>query len=65
MEADFRLIPVNMKQEEVAVLFRQYGMVSAGVVDLRNRLVGMITIDDVIDVIDEEAVEGLMALPVW
>ncbi len=62
MESDFRLIPVNMDQEEVAVLFRRYGMVSAGVVDLRNRLVGMIKIDDVIDVIDEEAEEDLMAL---
>ncbi len=62
MEGDFRLIPVNLDQEEVAVLFRRYGMVSAGVVDSRNRLVGMITIDDVIDVIDEEAEEDLMAL---
>ena len=62
MESDFRLIPVNMDQEEVAILFRRYGMVSAGVVDSRNRLVGMITIDDVIDVIDEEAEEDLMAL---
>ena len=60
MEGDFRLIPVKMDQEEVAVLFRRYGMVSAGVVDSHNRLVGMITIDDVIDVIDEEA--DLMAL---
>ena len=62
MEPDFHSIPVDMDQEEVAVLFRRYGMVSAGVVDLGNRLVGMITIDDVIDVIDEEAEEDLMAL---
>ena len=62
MESDFRSIPVDMDQEEVAVLFRRYGMVSAGVVDLGDRLVGMITIDDVIDVIDEEAEEDLMAL---
>lgn len=62
MESDFRSIPVDMDQEEVAVLFRRYGMVSAGVVDLGERLVGMITIDDVIDVIDEEAEEDLMAL---
>ena len=62
MEPDFRSIPVDMDQEEVAVLFRRYGMVSAGVVDLGDRLVGMITIDDVIDVIDEEAEEDLMAL---
>ena len=62
MESDFRSIPVDMDQEEVAVLFRRYGMVSAGVVDFSDRLVGMITIDDVIDVIDEEAEEDLMAL---
>ena len=62
MEADFRLIPVSMDQEEVASLFRHYGMVSAGVVDEDDRLVGMVTIDDVIDVIDEEAEEDLMAL---
>ena len=62
MESDFRSIPVDMDQEEVAVLFRRYGMVSVGVVDLGERLVGMITIDDVIDVIDEEAEEDLMAL---
>ena len=62
MESDFRSIPVDMDQEEVAVLFRRYGMVSAGVVDLGERLVGMITIDDVIDVIDEEAEEDLLAL---
>ncbi len=62
MDSDFRLVPVDMDQEEVALLFRRYGMVSAGVIDADNRLVGMITIDDVIDVIDEEAEEDLMAL---
>ena len=62
METDFRSIPFDMDKEEVALLFRRYGMVSAGVIDAENRLVGMITIDDVIDVIDEEAEEDLMAL---
>ena len=62
MNKDFRSIPVDMDQEEVAVLFRRYGMVSAGVVDPQERLVGMITNDDVIDVIDEEAEEDLLAL---
>ena len=62
MNTDFRSIPVDMDQEEVAVLFRRYGMVSAGVVDPQKRLVGMITNDDVIDVIDEEAEEDLLAL---
>ena len=62
MDTDFRSIPIDMDQEEVAVLFRRYGMVSAGVVDPHNRLVGVITNDDVIDVIDEEAEEDLLAL---
>ena len=62
METDFRKIPVTMDQEEVSILFRRYGMVCAGVVDDYGRLVGMITIDDIIDVIDEEAEEDLMAL---
>ncbi len=62
METDFRKIPVTMDQEEVSILFRRYGMFCAGVVDDSGRLVGMITIDDIIDVIDEEAEEDLMAL---
>ncbi|MDA9930853.1 magnesium transporter [Alphaproteobacteria bacterium] len=62
MEVDFRNIPADMDQEEVSILFRRYGMVSAPVVDEHGRLIGMITIDDVIDVIDEEAEEDLMAL---
>lgn len=62
MNTDFRSIPVDMDHEEVAVLFRRYGMVSAGVVDQHNHLVGMITNDDVIDVIDEEVEEDLLAL---
>ena len=62
MDGDFRKIPADMDQEEVSILFRRYGMVSAPVVDEHGRLIGMITIDDVIDVIDEEAEEDLMAL---
>lgn len=62
MDVDFRKIPFDMDQEEVAILFRRYGMVSAGVVNENGRLIGMITIDDIIDVIDEEAEEDFMAL---
>jgi len=62
MQGDFRKIPADMDQEEVSILFRRYGMVSAPVVDEYGRLIGMITIDDIIDVIDEEAEEDLMAL---
>ena len=62
METELRSIPVTMDQEEVALLFRRYGMVTTGVIDAEGRLVGIITLDDIIDVIDEEAEEDLMAL---
>ena len=62
MDVEIRSIPVTMDQEEVALLFRRYGMVTAGVIDSEGRLVGVITLDDIIDVIDEEAEEDLMAL---
>ena len=59
---ELRSIPVTMDQEKVAFLFRQYGMVSAPVVNAEGRLVGAITIDDVVDVIDEEAEDDLLKL---
>ncbi|MBL6605916.1 MAG: magnesium transporter [Alphaproteobacteria bacterium] len=62
MDTDIRSLPVTMDQEEVALLFRRYGMVTTGVVDNEGRLAGIITLDDIIDVIDEEAEEDLMAL---
>jgi len=46
----------------VALLFHRYGLVSASVVDQQNKLVGVITVDDIVDVIQEEAEEDLMAL---
>jgi magnesium transporter len=59
-------VPVHvqpeMDQEEVAYLFRQYNLASAPVVDEAGRLTGMITIDDVVDVIQEEAQEDILAL---
>ena len=64
MEAkqEFFTVPVTMDQEEVAFLFRQQDLVSVPVVDDGGRLVGVITIDDVVDVIDEEHEEDLMHL---
>ncbi len=62
METTPYQIPAMMDQEEVAVLFRRYALVSAAVVDDQGRVVGMITVDDVVSVIDEEAEEDLMAL---
>lgn len=62
MRKDFRRIRAEMDQEEVALLFRQYGLVAAPVVSEDERLLGVITVDDVVDVIDEEAEEDLMRL---
>ncbi|MBT6330953.1 MAG: magnesium transporter, partial [Kordiimonadaceae bacterium] len=62
MEEDPKLVPVEMDQEEVAYLFRQYDMTSMGVIDNDGRLIGMITVDDVVDVIEEEAEEDLMLM---
>ncbi len=55
-------IPADMDQEEVAHLFRRENMISAPVVDTDNRLLGVITIDDVVDVIDEEAQEDILKM---
>lgn len=62
MDRDITIIPATMDQEDVAILFRDRDLVSAPVVDRDNRLVGMITVDDVVDVIDEEAEEDLLKL---
>src|SRR5690606_28171216 len=62
MNDEVRTIPVAMDQEEVAHLFRRYGLVSAPVVDGAGRLVGVVTVDDVVHVIDEEAEEDLLKL---
>jgi magnesium transporter len=62
MLSDVTRISAEMDQEEVAMLFRDRDLVSAPVVDEGGRLVGMITIDDVVDVIDEEAHEDILKL---
>jgi magnesium transporter len=56
------LIPVDMDQEDVALRFQKYGLVSAAVVDAEGRLVGMITVDDVVHIIQEEASEDALLL---
>lgn len=62
MAVEQTLVPVTMDKEEVAYLFRQYNLVSAAVVDYAGRLVGMITVDDIVDVMEEEAEEDILAL---
>tara|TARA_B100001123_G_scaffold411963_1_gene508682 strand:- start:770 stop:2149 length:1380 start_codon:yes stop_codon:yes gene_type:complete len=56
------LIPVNMDKEEVGHTFENYNLVSAGVVDKEDKLVGMITGDDVFTVLKEEAEEDVLRL---
>ena len=55
-------VPATMDQEQVAHLFRREDMLSAPVVDDEGRLLGVITIDDIVDVIDEEAEEDIMKM---
>src|SRR4051812_22721115 len=62
IDEDRRRVSVMDDQEEVARLFGKYNLVAAPVVDTANRLVGVITIDDVVDVIEEEAEEDIKAL---
>src|SRR5947209_9610448 len=62
MQADRRRVNVMEDREEVARLFERYNFVSVPVVDEAERLVGVITIDDIVDVIQEEAEEDLRAL---
>ena len=61
VRSDLRIIPAGMDQEEVAFLFRQRDLISAPVVDADGRLLGVITVDDVVDVIHEEHEEDIMA----
>lgn len=55
-------IPATMDQEEAAQIFEQYDLLSAAVVDENERLVGVLTIDDIVDVINEEADEDIKRL---
>jgi magnesium transporter len=59
---EFVSVPVQMDQEEVAYVFAQQDLVSAPVIDQSERLIGVITIDDIVDVIHQEAEEDLMRL---
>ncbi|HEU4810467.1 MAG TPA: magnesium transporter, partial [Sphingomicrobium sp.] len=62
MQREQTLIPVDMDQEDVALRFQKYALVSAAVVDEAGRLVGMITVDDVVHIIQEEAGEDVLLL---
>jgi magnesium transporter len=62
MADEFRTLHVEEQQEDVAYAFNQYHLVSAPVVDDSGRLVGVITIDDAMEVLEDEAEEDIMRL---
>jgi len=62
MDEERRRVSATEDQEEVARLFERYDLVAAPVVDEQDRLVGVVTVDDVVDVIEEEAEEDIKAL---
>ncbi len=62
MATDREVVQATADQEEVAERFRRYDLMSAPVVDDAGRLVGVITVDDVVDVIQDEADEDMLAL---
>jgi magnesium transporter len=62
MDAERRRVRATDDQEEVARLFERYNLIAVPVVDAADRLVGVITVDDVVDVIEEEAEKDIKAL---
>lgn len=62
LEDDFRTIPVTRPQDQVAYMFNQYHLISVPVVDFAERIVGVVTIDDAMHVLDAEHAEDIMRL---
>ncbi len=62
MKRDQTLIPTDMDQEEVALRFQKYALISAAVVDDSGRLVGQLTVDDIVHIISEEAGEDALLM---
>ena len=62
MNADRRRVRADDEQDNVARLFQRYNLVSAPVVDEAGRLIGVVTIDDIVDVMQEEADDDIKAL---
>ena len=62
MNEEVRTVPVDLDQEEVAYIFKRYGLSSMPVIEKDGSIAGMITIDDIIDVIQEEASDDILKL---
>ena len=62
MRPDVRTVPVTMDQEKIAEIVKDYDLPSVAVVDSEDRLVGRILVDDIVDVMEEEATEDMQKL---
>ncbi|HMX57832.1 MAG TPA: magnesium transporter, partial [Leptospiraceae bacterium] len=62
METELLPIPVNMDREEVAQMFTRYNFISVPVVDAQDVMVGRITVDDILEVVEEEASEDILRM---
>ncbi|WP_416909263.1 MAG: magnesium transporter [Polymorphobacter sp.] len=62
MQREQTLIPADLDQEEVALIFQKYALISAAVIDSAGRLAGVITVDDIVNVIQQEAGEDVLKL---
>jgi magnesium transporter len=62
MNTQFKTIPIDTDQEEIALGFKQNNLIAAPVVDKSGKIVGQINSDDIIDIIEEEAEEDLLRL---
>lgn len=62
MNTEIKTVPVDLDQEEVAYIFKRYSLSSMPVVEQDGRIAGMITVDDIIDVIEEEAGDDILKL---
>ena len=62
MKREQTLIPADMDQEEVALRFQKYNLISAAVINDDGRLIGMITVDDILHIVEDEASEDVLLL---
>ena len=62
MHTDVMSVPVTMDQEMVSNIFKRYGLLAMPVVDREDRLVGMITVDDIFDIIEDETTEDIQLM---
>ena len=59
MSEDVIKVPVDMEQEEVAEVLNKYDLLAVPVINNKNQLVGIITVDDILEVMEDEATEDI------